>query len=82
MDLLDVNVLVYAHREDAPNHTAYRRWLEDLLGGGDLDYNDIFFDVQGVSVVPEPFTMALLGSGLLGIGGVRLRRRRAQKADL
>ncbi len=31
MLLVDVNVLVYAHREDAPNHAAFRRWLEDLM---------------------------------------------------
>ena len=31
MLLCDVNVLVYAHREDAPNHQAYLQWLEDLL---------------------------------------------------
>jgi toxin-antitoxin system PIN domain toxin len=29
--LPDVNVLVYAHREDAPNHTAYREWLESTI---------------------------------------------------
>lgn len=29
--LLDVNVLVYAHRADAPDHAAWRRWLEDQL---------------------------------------------------
>lgn len=28
MILPDVNVLVYAHCEDAPNHPAYRAWLE------------------------------------------------------
>src|SRR4051794_33710167 len=28
MLLLDVNVLVYAFREGAPDHTAYREWLE------------------------------------------------------
>lgn len=32
MILPDVNVLVYAHREDAPDHDAYRRWLEAAVG--------------------------------------------------
>jgi toxin-antitoxin system PIN domain toxin len=31
MILPDVNVLVYAHREDAPNHAAYRAWLESVI---------------------------------------------------
>ena len=31
MILPDVNVLVYAHRLDAPDHIAYRRWLEDVI---------------------------------------------------
>ena len=31
MVLLDVNVLVYAHRQDAPNHQAYFNWLEALV---------------------------------------------------
>jgi toxin-antitoxin system PIN domain toxin len=26
--LLDVNLLVYGHRSDAPNHGRYREWLE------------------------------------------------------
>jgi len=29
--LIDVNVLVYAHREDAPGHAAYAAWLQDTL---------------------------------------------------
>jgi toxin-antitoxin system PIN domain toxin len=33
MILADVNVLVYAHREDAPGHAAYRDWLEALING-------------------------------------------------
>ena len=30
MILPDVNVLVYAYRADATDHSAYRRWLEDV----------------------------------------------------
>ena len=33
MILPDVNVLVYAHREDAPDHAAYRGWLESVING-------------------------------------------------
>lgn len=53
--------------------------FEDLLGGGDQDYNDLYFDVRGVSVVPEPFTIVLLGSGLFGVGSARMIRRRRGK---
>jgi hypothetical protein len=28
-----VNVLVYAYREDAPRHRAYRGWLEEAVNG-------------------------------------------------
>jgi len=33
--LPDVNVLVYAHREDALNHALYRRWLEEVIQSGE-----------------------------------------------
>ena len=33
MILPDVNILVYAHREDAPNHSKFREWLEALING-------------------------------------------------
>jgi len=31
--LPDINVLVYAHRADAPLHAEYLRWLEDTANG-------------------------------------------------
>lgn len=31
MILIDVNVLVYANRRDAHNHSTYRRWLNDVV---------------------------------------------------
>lgn len=37
MILVDVNVLVYAHRKDAVGHDAYRRWMEQTLNS-DLAY--------------------------------------------
>jgi hypothetical protein len=33
MLLPDVNVYLYAMREESPDHGAYREWLEDRLGG-------------------------------------------------
>ena len=30
MQLPDVNVLIYAHREDAPEHERYAEWLQAL----------------------------------------------------
>jgi toxin-antitoxin system PIN domain toxin len=32
MLLVDVNVLVYAHRADAPRHAQYKAWVENVLG--------------------------------------------------
>jgi len=31
--LTDVNVLIYAHREETERHEEYRAWLEGVLGG-------------------------------------------------
>jgi uncharacterized protein len=31
--LVDVNVLVYAHRAESVDHLAYRRWIENVIGG-------------------------------------------------
>lgn len=35
MILLDVNILVYSHRDDTGDHEKYRRWLEDVMDSGD-----------------------------------------------
>jgi predicted nucleic acid-binding protein len=33
MQLTDVNVLIYAHREDAAEHSLYAAWLKKLAEG-------------------------------------------------
>jgi uncharacterized protein len=33
MQLVDVNVLVYAFRKDMPQHAAYARWMRELVDG-------------------------------------------------
>lgn len=35
MLLPDVNVLIYAHRAESPEHTAYVRWLTNLATGAE-----------------------------------------------
>lgn len=31
MILIDVNILIYAHRPDSQDHDRYRRWLENVI---------------------------------------------------
>jgi len=34
LPLLDVNVLIYAFREESQDHASYREWLEELVASG------------------------------------------------
>lgn len=55
------------------NH-YYLAW-EDILGGGDQDFNDGVFIVESVTGVPEPGLVGLLGMGFFAVASA-LRRRR------
>lgn len=50
--------------------------FEDILGGGDLDYDDNrFLFSGGIRAMNEPATLALLGFGLVAAAIARRRRR-------
>jgi toxin-antitoxin system PIN domain toxin len=63
MVLLDVNVLVYAHREDAPRHQQHFTWLEELVrsdqpyGLADLVLSGFLRIVTHPSVFNPPSSM-------------------------
>ena len=48
---------------------------EDLPNGGDLDHNDFVVLATGIRPVPEPGTLALLGTGVMGLLGYARRRK-------
>jgi hypothetical protein len=48
---------------------------EDLNGGGDRDFNDLVVEVS-VAPVPIPAAILLLGSGLVGLAGIRKKFKR------
>ncbi len=33
MKMPDVNILIYAHRKEYPEHKFYKHWVDELLGG-------------------------------------------------
>lgn len=60
---------------------SYLLAWEDLLNGGDRDFNDLVIGVQGFTTastpapVPLPGGLLLLGSGILGLAGMSAGRR-------
>lgn len=47
----DVNVLVYAHRQDEANHSAYARWLKSTIDGSEPFALSVLIAVGFVRIV-------------------------------
>lgn len=50
--------------------------FEDILGGGDLDFNDFVFTVAAAPEIPVPGAAVLLLTGLAGAAGMRKLRKK------
>ena len=72
--LLDVNVLVYAHREDVPDHHAWRSWLEDALSGDEaiLVPDAVFVGFMRVVTLPAWKVPSLLEEALRFVAALRM----------
>ncbi len=68
MQLIDVNVLVYAFRKDAPRHADYASWLQELVSGDHpFGISDLVFSgFLRVVTHPRVFTVPTLITEALG----------------
>jgi len=87
---LNTDGLAHAYVENLEGGST-KVGFEDLHGGGDKDYNDLMFSFSNTNTEakliqteakliqnPEPSTIILFGSGILGLGVWRLRKKPRQ----
>ena len=58
------------------NYTTAFNYEDRYIPPADGDYNDLNFEIAGVTTVPEPSSMVLMATGILALGVAARRRRR------
>ncbi|MDH4349322.1 MAG: PEP-CTERM sorting domain-containing protein, partial [Gemmatimonadota bacterium] len=78
----DFNNLGFAiHGQGGPNGCSTKLVIQADGSANSPDPNDPAVQACGTTVTPEPVTMSLLATGLAGMGGAGLVRRRRKQAD-
>ena len=65
--LRNADKIVHAKMSYSAETHSWLIGFEDLLGGGDLDFNDAYIRVHQAVVVPEPSTLTLLAIGIVAL---------------